>query len=120
VKAAKAPADSVPAGAGKAARPPLNPYFVLLIAILLPGFGHVVSGQTRRGFTMQLFMIALAFVTWQLAPPGTSLAGKLSGGLFVYALSIPEAYRIAKLRWEAFQTAQSTTPKVGTSRPASA
>jgi hypothetical protein len=110
--------DVVPGGNGKAVDKPLIPYLVLLIAILLPGFGHVVSGQTRRGFTMQLFMVALAFVTWQLAPPGTSLAGKLSGGLFVYALSIPEAYRMAKLRWEAFQTAQSTAP-IGTSRPAS-
>jgi hypothetical protein len=52
---------------------------------------------------MQFFMIVLAFVTWQLAPPVASFVGKISGGLFVYALSIPEAYRVAKLRWEIFQ-----------------
>ncbi len=79
-------------------RPPLNPYLVLLAAILLPGFGHVLNGQPRRGLIMQLFMIALGFVTWQLAPPAATLIGKLSGGLFVYALSLPEAFRVAKIR----------------------
>jgi hypothetical protein len=85
-------------------RPPLNPYLVLLVAILLPGFGHVLNGQPRRGLIMQLFMIVLAFVTWQLAPASASFIGKLSGGLFVYALSIPEAYRVARMRWERYRT----------------
>ncbi len=76
----------------------LNPYLVLLIAILLPGMGHVVSGATRRGLMLQLFMVMGAFVTWHLAAPGTSLVGRLAGGLFVYALSLPEAYRLARLR----------------------
>src|SRR5690348_287777 len=61
-------------------RPPLNAYLVLLVAILLPGFGHVLNGQPRRGLIMQLFMIALGFVTWQLAPPSASFIGKISGG----------------------------------------
>ena len=77
-------------------RPPLNAYLVLLVAILLPGFGHVLNGQPRRGLIMQLFMVALGFITWQLAPPTASLIGKLSGGLFVYALSLPEAFRVAR------------------------
>jgi hypothetical protein len=79
-------------------RAPLNPYFVLAIAIVLPGMGHFVSGAVRRGMMMQLFMIMGAFVTWHLAPQGASLAGRLAGGLFVYALSLPEAYRLARLR----------------------
>lgn len=77
---------------------PLNPYLVLLIAILLPGMGHVVAGAPRRGLTMQFFMLALGFVTWHLSTPQTSMAGRLAGGLFVYALSLPEAYRLARLR----------------------
>jgi hypothetical protein len=85
-------------------RPPLNPHLVLLVAILLPGFGHVLNGQPRRGLIMQLFMIVLAFVTWQLAPASASFIGKLSGGLFVYALSIPEAYRVARMRWERYRS----------------
>ena len=79
-------------------RAPLSPYLVLAIAAILPGMGHVVCGATRRGLMMQLFMILGAFVTWHLAPRGASLAGKLAGGLFVYALSLPEAYRLARLR----------------------
>jgi len=89
---------------------PLHPYAVLLIAILLPGFGHVVSGQTRRGLTMQLFMISLAFVTWHLAEPDRSLIGKLAGGLFIYALSIPEAYLTAKVRWLAAKGTTRSSP----------
>ncbi len=79
-------------------RAPLNPYLVLAIAIVLPGMGHVVCGAVRRGLMLQLFMILGAFVTWHLAAAGASLAGKLAGGLFVYALSLPEAYRLARLQ----------------------
>jgi hypothetical protein len=69
---------------------------VLLVAIVLPGFGYALCGQARCGFIMQMFMVALALVTWHLAPPAASLAGKLAGGLFVYALSLPETYRLAR------------------------
>jgi hypothetical protein len=76
----------------------LSPYAVLAIAVLLPGFGYTAVGRPRRGLTMQLFMISLAFITWQLTTPAQSLLGRLAGGLFVYALSLPECYRLAKLR----------------------
>jgi hypothetical protein len=79
-------------------RAPLNPYLVLAIAVVLPGMGHVLSGAVRRGMMLQLFMILGGLVTWHLAPHGASLAGRLAGGLFVYALSLPEAYRLARLR----------------------
>ncbi len=78
---------------------PLHPYVVLAIAIALPGAGHVICGRPRRGLTLQLFMISLAFVTWQLSSPQRSLVGRLAGGLLVYALSLPEAYRLARVRW---------------------
>jgi hypothetical protein len=81
---------------------PVNPYLVLVAAILLPGFGHVLCGEARRGFTMQMFMIALGIVTWHLAAPGTSFVGKLAGGLFIYAISIVDAYTIARRRWAEF------------------
>jgi len=85
---------------------PLNPYLVLLSSVLLPGSGYVLCGLPRRGLTMQMFMIALAFVTWHLAPPAASFAGKLAGGLFVYALTIPESYRLARMRWVAYEQPQ--------------
>jgi hypothetical protein len=77
---------------------PLNPYLVLLIAALLPGMGHVVSGAVRRGIMLQMFMVLGAFITWHLSTPETSFIGRLAGGLFIYALSLPEAYRLARLR----------------------
>jgi hypothetical protein len=83
---------------------PLSPYLVLAAATLLPGMGHVLSGAARRGMALQFFMIALGFVTWHLSSPDTSLPGRLAGGLFVYAMSLPEAYRLAKLRALGLQT----------------
>ena len=75
-----------------------NPYLVLAAAVLLPGMGHVLMGVTSRALMLQFFMVALGFVTWHLSSPDTSIVGRLSGGLFVYALSLPEAYRLARLR----------------------
>ena len=83
---------------------PINPYLVLLAAIVLPGMGHVLAGAPRRALALQFFMIALGFVTWHLSTLGTSMPGRLAGGLFVYALSLPEAYRLAKLRSLGLQT----------------
>lgn len=82
----------------------LNPYLVLAAAILLPGAGQVLTGRQSRGLVMQLFMVSLAMITWQLSTPQISLVGRLSGGIFVYALSIPDAYRSAKLNWVRVQS----------------
>jgi hypothetical protein len=76
----------------------LTPYQALAVAMVLPGMGHVICGATKRGLMLQLFMIIGGLVTWHLAPPGASLVGKLAGGLFVYAMSLPEVYRLARLR----------------------
>jgi hypothetical protein len=80
-------------------RPP-NPYLVLATAILLPGCGHLLLGLQRRGLTFLFFMLLLGVVTYSLAPPERSLLGRWSGGLFVYALSLTDAYRLARERWE--------------------
>jgi len=61
--------------------------------------GHVAVGAVRRGLVLQVFMILGAVITWHLSNPQTSLAGRLAGGLFVYALSLPEAYRLARVRY---------------------
>lgn len=81
---------------------PIPPYRVLLAAILLPGFGHVLCGAQQRGFVLQAFMILLGWITWHITPEDRSLIGRLAGGLFIYAISIPDAYRIAKARYVAF------------------
>lgn len=83
-------------------RRPLHPFAILATAVLLPGFGHVLCAQPQRGLTFQLFMIILGLITWHLTTPQQSYAGRLAGGLFIYAISIVDAYRLARLRWDAF------------------
>lgn len=78
---------------------PPHPYLVLLTTIVLPGCGQVMNRQPMRGLTFLFFMAVLGAITWITAPPAASVAGHLAGGLFVYALSIPDAYRTARLRW---------------------
>ena len=80
-------------------RPP-NPYLVLAIAVLLPGCGQVLNRQPLRGLMFLFFTGLLGALTYITAPPSASLIGHLAGGLMVYALSIPDAYRTARLRWE--------------------
>ncbi len=61
-----------------------------------------MCGAQQRGFVFQAFMILLGWITWHVTPPDRSLIGRLAGGLFIYAISIPDAYRIAKARYSAF------------------
>jgi hypothetical protein len=83
---------------------PLQPYVVLALAVFLPGMGHVAVGQPQRGFGFAFFTLLLALLTWQITPPERSFIGRAALGLFVWALSIPDAYRIARTRWEAWQS----------------
>jgi len=84
---------------------PLHPYAILAIAALLPGFGHVLCAQPTRGLTFQLFMITLGIITWNMTTPQISYVGRLAGGLFIYTISVVDAYRLARLRWAAFHRA---------------
>ena len=79
---------------------PVHPFFVLLIAIVLPGVGQVVNHNPMRGLTMLFFMLVLGVVTYQMAAPGISVIGQFAGGIFIYALSIMDAYMVARIRWE--------------------
>ena len=84
---------------------PWNPWVVLVFAILAPGAGHVALGQQTRGFGFAFFSLLFALLTWHLSAPQISFAGRAAGGLFVWALSIPDAYRIARLRFEIWRRA---------------
>lgn len=81
-------------------REPLNPYTVLALAVLLPGVGHVAVGQPQRGFGFAFFALLLALVSWHTTTPDQSFIGRSALGLFVWALSIPDAYRIARVNYE--------------------
>lgn len=79
---------------------PFHPYLILALAVALPGVGHVALGQQLRGLGFAFFILLFAFLTWHLSTPETSAVGRMAGGLFVWALSVPDAYRVARLRWE--------------------
>jgi hypothetical protein len=87
----------------KEIKPPLDPKWVLLISILLPGMGQVLNNTPVKGLVMVCFMIILGLITFNLAQSHISMVGKLAGGIFIYALSIMDAYYWAKYRWERFK-----------------
>lgn len=78
---------------------PLNPYAVLLLSILLPGAGHVAIGEARRGLAFALFVLLFSYLTYMTTTPDQSFIGRHAGGLFIWALSIPDAYRRARIRY---------------------
>jgi hypothetical protein len=78
---------------------PVNPYAVLLLSIILPGAGHVAIGEARRGLAFASFVLLFSFLTYMTTTPEQSFIGRHAGGLFVWALSIPDAYRRARVRF---------------------
>lgn len=82
-----------------------SPWLVLGVAVVLPGMGQVLNDQARRGLVMVFYMLLLGAVTYAVAAPGTSTVGVLAGGLFVYAISVMDAYRVAALRRQQASTA---------------
>lgn len=77
---------------------PANPYLVLLLSIILPGAGHVAIGEARRGLAFALFVLLFSILTYITTTPDKSFVGRHAGGLFIWALSIPDAYRRARLQ----------------------
>lgn len=83
-------------------KPPFHPFVVLGIAMVLPGVGQVINNQPNRGLLFLFTMIALGYVTYHLTTPEISLVGRYAGGLFMYALSLMDAYKWARIRWVIF------------------
>lgn len=79
---------------------PINPYLVLAAAIVAPGAGHVLLRQPVRGFGFAFFSLLLALISWKTTTPDQSFIGRAALGLFVWALSIPDAYRAARMAAE--------------------
>jgi hypothetical protein len=89
---------------------PYNPYLILGAAILLPGVGHVLNGTPQRGLTFLFFIIVLAWATAKIAPPQASFLGHYAGGLFIYALSILDAYKTARVKRETWRFTRGSGP----------
>lgn len=77
---------------------PTAPRLVLAAAILLPASGHVLLGVPMRGLQFLFFMVILAWVTTKFAPEQATFIGRHAGGVFIYALSVLDAYKIARVR----------------------
>ncbi|RAZ92675.1 hypothetical protein DPM33_01985 [Mesorhizobium hawassense] len=77
---------------------PVNPYLVLGAAVVLPASGHVMLGVPVRGLQFLFFMVILGWVTTKLAPADAGFIGRHAGGFLIYALSVLDAYRIARIR----------------------
>lgn len=87
-------------------RKPMNPLAILALAIVLPGAGQVFNREPVRGLIFVFFMLLLGGFTLQTAAPEVSIVGKLAGGIFVYAVSIFDAYKRARIRYEVWRFAR--------------
>jgi hypothetical protein len=84
---------------------PTNPYLILLAAIILPGSGHVLMGMAQRGLQFLFFTIILGWVTTKFAAPDVSFVGRHAAGVLIYAISIFDAYKLARIRFANWQFA---------------
>lgn len=85
---------------GRAPRPPA---WVLAVALLLPGMGHVLQGFPQRGLMFAFFTVLLGWVSFNLTTPEHSLVGRYAGGIFVYGFSVLDAYKLARISATAWQ-----------------
>jgi hypothetical protein len=76
---------------------PPDPRLVLLVAALLPGMGHVMTGRAARGLGFACFTLILGWLTSKFAAPDASVIARHAGGFFVWAMSLPDAYRGARI-----------------------
>lgn len=76
---------------------PPNPRKVLA-ASLVPGAGHVMLGLPQRGLTFIFFMVVLGWISTKFMPAEASFVGRHIGGVFIYGMSVLDAYRTAKLQ----------------------
>ncbi len=101
---------------GVVTRPPLPSRLVLLSAILLPASGQVLNRQPGPALMFLLFILLLGGFTRKTAGPDVSVVGKLAGGIFVHAIAIYDAYKVARIRQEVWNAARrSGGPRTVTS-----
>ena len=84
----------------------MHPYAILALSIILRGSGHAFSGVQARGLQFLFFMIVIGWATSKIAPEQASFLGRYAGGFFIYALSILDAYKIARVKWETWRYAR--------------
>lgn len=86
------------------AKPARSPHLVMLVAIVLPGMGQVLNNTPLRGLLMVFFMFCLGMVSYHLTTPEHSFLGRFAGGLFIYSISVMDAYKWARVRYEVYRS----------------
>jgi len=86
---------------------PRNPRLVLLAAVVLPGSGHVLQGRAPRGLMFLFFTIILGWASSHVMPETASFFGRHIGGIFIYGMSIIDAYKWSKVKWEVWKREQA-------------
>jgi hypothetical protein len=76
-----------------------HPYLVL-VASLIPGAGHVLLGQAQRGLVFLFFIIILGWVSLRIMPVDKSFFTRHAGGIFLWGISVLDAYKIARIEYE--------------------
>lgn len=85
---------------------PRNPYLVLAAAIALPGTGQVLNGTPQRGLVFLFFIVLLGWASVNVMPEHASFFGRYIGGVFVYGISVIDAYHAARVNWEKWKYAK--------------
>ena len=70
-----------------------NPLLVVAVS-LVPGAGHVLLGQAPRGLMFIFFTVILGWLSTKLMPDTATFVGRHIGGIFIWGISIIDAYRI--------------------------
>lgn len=85
---------------------PRNPRHVLIAAVLFPGSGHVLQGRAPRGLTFLFFTVILGWASQHIMPETASFFGRHIGGVFVYGISVLDAYKWSRVQWETWRHGQ--------------
>ncbi len=67
---------------------------LVIAAAIVPGAGHVLLGQAQRGLMFIFFMTILGWISTKVMPETASFMGRHIGGIFIWGMSIIDAYRI--------------------------
>lgn len=85
---------------------PRHPYAVLATALVLPGAGHVLQGKAQRGLMFLFFTLILGWISLRIMPGNASFFARHVGGIFIYGMSVIDAYKLARVNWETWKYAQ--------------
>jgi len=75
----------------------------MAVALALPGMGQVMNNTPNRGLLMVFSLLSLGWVTYHLTTPDHSFVGRYAGAFLIYAISVLDAYRWARYRWELYR-----------------